>query len=135
MTRLLTAYEDFLERTLAHVPGTLGKVFLLSEMSSGSREYEHWGLTRTFGEEAAEEVMREEHIKVFLGELATPLRELWSELLSKAEAEDVCVQEYSKMLKQASARLPFDLAGGSRQHHHYIFMSLALLAQSQRSSR
>jgi|HubBroStandDraft_6_1064221.scaffolds.fasta_scaffold70832_3 hypothetical protein len=135
MPRLLTAREDFLERTVAQVSGTLGKMRFLSRISSGSRDYEHWGLIRTFGEEAAQTAIGTAHTQIFLQELATPLRELWSELVSDAQEEGTGLQECSKMLERISDRLPMDLAGGSERHHHYIFMTLALLAKSQRSIR
>jgi len=135
MPRLLNARQDFLERTIANVPGTLRKICFLGEITSGSRGYEHWGLTRTFGEEAAQAAMGEAHTEVFLQELATPLRQLWSELQSDSQENGADPEQYSKMLEHAAARLPIDLAGGSERHHHYIFVTLALLAKNRRSSR
>jgi hypothetical protein len=135
MPRLLSARESFLERTIAHIPGTFGKICFLSEICSISRDYEHWGLARTFGKGVARAAISEAHTEFFLQELATPLRVLWSELQSKSLEAGTGLQENSGMLEQVSARLPIELAGGSEQHHRYIFMALSLLTRNQHSTR
>lgn len=58
--------EDLWRRTLAQIPSTYGRiVYLASLRNVNTGRYEHHGLTLLFGEEAADEALRDSHGRVF----------------------------------------------------------------------
>jgi hypothetical protein len=131
--RLLSAYDDLMERTINGLSGALGKVRFLGMIRSSSGVYEHWGLERTYGRESAQCAMKKAHAEVLLAELSTPLADLWRELESEAENEAVRPVEYARSLMDIVANVP-ELSGGSEKHHRYVIKSLLLLAQTRGSA-
>lgn len=129
--RLLSAYDDFSERTLAKVPGVLGKLEFLSGIHSSIRGYHHWGLENTHGGECAQEAMGEAHTVSFLAELSTPLSDLFTELVSEAEQEGIGILQRVQSILALNGLVPEELDGGSRAHHHYVLMSLLLVARAR----
>ena len=84
---LKSALEDLLGTTLAEVPGTVGKVGYLASLRDGaSGTYAHWGLTRTYGEMAAQQALAEAHRLLFLRMLRTPLRALRDDVVISSGA-------------------------------------------------
>ena len=64
---LKSALEDLLGTTLAGVAGTVGKIeYLASLRDAASGAYSHWGLTRAYGEMAAQHALAEAHRLLFL---------------------------------------------------------------------
>jgi hypothetical protein len=58
--------EDLWRRTLAQIPSTYGRiVYLASLRNVNTGRYEHHGLTLLFGEDAADEALRDSHGRVF----------------------------------------------------------------------
>jgi hypothetical protein len=78
--KILSALEDFMLHTIAAVPGTWNRLRFTAGLRGRSGEYEHWGMTRTYGADAAQQAMRSAHQEVFLEVLRTPLSELFEEL-------------------------------------------------------
>lgn len=75
--------EDLWRRTLAQIPSTYGRiVYLASLRNVNTGRYEHHGLTLLFGEEAADEALRESHGRVF--------RE-WLEMSLEHQAADLAL--------------------------------------------
>lgn len=128
--KLLSAYDDFTERTMRGLVSTLSKVGFLSGIRSSAGDYQHWGLERTFGKESAQTAMRKAHTEAFVGELATPVSQLWKELVSAAESQGVEPAEYAQSVLDLIDGVPDDLGGGSEEHHQYVVTSLSFLAQT-----
>ena len=84
---LLSAYEDFGERTLGVLGSAWSRLAYLSSLRQDGR-YRHWGLERTFGESAAHAAIAQAHGEVALAILRRPMRDLRSELREE-DYEDV----------------------------------------------
>lgn len=129
--RLLSAYDDFTERTMRGVAGTLSKVRFLSGIRSSAEDYQHWGLERTYGKESAQTAMRKAHTEALVAELSMPISQLWKELMSAAESQGVEPVGYAQSLLDLIGDVPDDLGGGSEEHHQYVVKSLSFLAQTR----
>jgi len=126
--RLLSAYHDFMERTLSGLPGALAKVrFVAGLRRSSQQSYEHWGLERTYGKESAQSAISKAHTEAFQAELSTPLSQLWEEL---ASAEGQATESVSELAEG----IPPELGGGAIEHHQYVVKSLSLLARTRERS-
>jgi hypothetical protein len=79
----MCAFDDLAGTTLAAVSGVLGKLEYISHLRKGAgKPYSHWGLSRVYGEAAAQEALAEAHRLLFLRILHTPLRQFSSVLLA-----------------------------------------------------
>lgn len=121
--KLLSAYEDFVKGTLSKIPNALDRLRFIAEMRRDGR-YEHWGLAKTYGREAAQEGVSEAHSDTFEEVLATPVPNL--------ENPDESTTE--KQVEHASDMLPADPRGGSRRHLNWILRVVSLLRQSRPAS-
>jgi hypothetical protein len=126
---LRSALEDLLGTTLAEVAGTVGKVgYLASLRDAASGTYAHWGLTRTYGEIAAQQALVEAHRMLFLRMLRTPLRALRDDVEVSSGALKMTAGEFMEQLQsQATALLPQDLGGGSARHFSSVLHALSSL--------
>jgi hypothetical protein len=58
--------EDLWSRTLAQIPSTYGRIVHLASLRNvNTGRYEHHGLSLLFGEDDADQAMRESHARVF----------------------------------------------------------------------
>jgi hypothetical protein len=126
---LRSALEDLLETTLAGVVGIAGKVeYVASLRDTASGAYSHWGLTRAYGEPAAQHALAEAHRLVFLGLLRTPLRTLRDDVIVSSGVLQIPAGEYVERLRNcAPALLPPDLGGGSARHFSSVLQALSIL--------
>lgn len=124
---LLSAKDDFLQRTLLHVPGIWAKLSYVSELRENDR-YVHWGLTRICGEEATQRALQNVHRMLFLQVLRTPLQELAEDLACSAAGKQVEHTEFIESLVRNSLSLvPPNIGGGSVAHFNSIIAALSLL--------
>lgn len=129
---ILSPADDFSSRTLAAVPGTLGKLEYISELRTDSGAYAHWGLSRSYGETAANQAVAAAHSEIFIEVLRTPLRMLAQEIQRQAEARGVSLREYVATLRSTGEKLiPASLCGGTLRHFSSVLESLSALAASQ----
>ena len=126
---LKSALEDLLGTTLAEVAGTVGKIgYLASLRDAASGSYAHWGLTRTYGEMAAQQALAEAHRLLFLRMLRTPLHVLRDDVMVSSGALKMTAGEFMERLQsQAPALLPQDLDGGSARHFSSVLLALSSL--------
>ena len=63
--RLKSAIEDFEANTLGAVPGLLGRLSYVGRLrdgnATGNGRYEHWGLAKVYGDDAAQFAIRASH--------------------------------------------------------------------------
>ncbi len=116
-----SAYEDFSARTLSALTGAWQRLQYLAELRAPDGRYRHWGMARTFGDDAAQRTLAQVHTELFLEILRMPLRRLAGEY-SAAE------------LAQWSSYLPENLEGGVPEHLSSIVSALAALAAARRPS-
>jgi hypothetical protein len=129
---LKSALEDLLGTTLAGVPGIAGKVeYVASLRDTGSGTYLHWGLTRAYGEAAAQNALAEAHRLMFLKLLRTPLRALRDDVIVSSGALQMTAGEYVDRLRgRGQAMLPPDLGGGSARHFSSVLQTLSILVSA-----
>lgn len=124
---LLPIKDDLLERTLASIPGILGKLNYVADLRESGR-YAHWGLARTYGEEALQRTMGEIHRALFLQVLRTPLRQLLEDVRRSAAAQRSDVRPYLEaILRNARSLVPPNLGGGSAAHFNSVVAALLSL--------
>ena len=129
---LRSALEDLLETTLPGVAGIAGKMeYVASLRDHASGTYSHWGLTRTYGETAAQQAMAEAHRQLFLRLLRTPLHTLCDDVVTSSGALQMTAVEYVERLRsRGAALLPPDLGGGSARHFSSVLQALSVLASN-----
>lgn len=126
--KLRTAFDDFMQGTLAALPNLWQKLEFLGSLRTADGGYEHWGMTYVYGEAKAEETMRRSHTEVFLQLLATPLDRLFEEAAnSESESGGMALRHFGEY-QHNSKLLPPDLDGGDVQHFQFILRTLALLS-------
>jgi hypothetical protein len=129
---LKSALEDLLGTTLAGVAGIAGKIeYVASLRNAGSGSYSHWGLTRSYGEPAAQSALAEAHRQLFVKLLRTPLRVLRDDVMVSSGALQMTAGEYVESLRsRLPALLPPDLGGGSARHFSSVLQALSILVSS-----
>lgn len=131
---LLSAFEDFVTRTLAQIPSPLGKLEYLSTLRKGNA-YEHWGLTRVHGEIASQQALSDAHKEVWLKVLRTPLRKLLAEVEQGGMTAGELTADYVRRLRDSEATLmPLELAGGSARHFNSVLAALLALCQARQDA-
>ncbi len=116
-----SAYDDFCARTLGAFAGVWQRLRYLAELRAPDGRYRHWGMARTFGDDATQRALAQAHTELFLEVLRMPLRLLAAESPASPFAG-------------ASACLPADLEGGTPEHFNSIVSALAALAAAQQPS-
>jgi hypothetical protein len=126
---LLPIKDDLRERTLAKIPGLLGKLGYLAELRE-SGAYVHWGLTRVYGEEGTQRTLADLHRALFLQVLRTPLRRLVDDAKRAAASQHCEVRAYLKeLLRDPSALVPANMGGGSAAHFNSVVAALLSVLQ------
>jgi len=121
---LLAIKDDFLKRTLANIPGVLGKLDYVAELRVDGR-YVHWGLERIYGEDTMQRTLAEVHRGLFLHVLRTPLRRLLEDVTHSAAAQHVEVRQYLEtVLQDPRSLVPPSLGGGSEAHFNSVVAAL-----------
>jgi hypothetical protein len=127
---LLSAFDDFLTTTLAALPGVLGKLDYLAGLKQRQGGYAHWGLSRVYGEPAAQRALAEAHAILVLEILRTPLRRLIAEAELSSAAQQQRLPLYLEELRSRSLNLlPGEVSGGATRHFSSVLHALSALAQ------
>jgi hypothetical protein len=128
---LYSPLEDFMHRTMSHVPGLWGKLDYVASLRAeeGNGEYEHWGLSRVFGPESAQKALEQAHRNLVLELLRTPLPMLMEEARRSAERQQMPLNVFVQELHSRGERLlPTRLGGGSAKHFSSVLLALSALA-------
>lgn len=83
------AVEDFKQRTLAALPTLLEKLAYICSLQTPRGTYNHWGMTRTFGHEPAQQALYSVHLEASRELVRSPLREIYrdyEEVLQRSQA-------------------------------------------------
>ena len=76
MVTLKSVKEDLQARTLHAVSGLLGKFEYFASLRQNDGSYSHWGLSRVYGEEAAQRALAEAHRNLRIPDPANSLAQL-----------------------------------------------------------
>lgn len=126
---LLSAREDFEERTLASFKTPLEKLAYLARTRDEAGQYRHWGLNKVYGERAAATAMAEAHSQVWIEVLRTPIQQLSREMETMDKTQREALVAELKRLRDLSR--PADLRGGSVRHFNSVLLALESLCRSQ----
>ena len=120
---LLSAYEDFVSRTLASLPGLLARLVYLGSLRDDSGDYCHWGMARTFGQGSTSEALAQAHNEAWLEVLRTPLPALFAEAQDSELGSEAWREQPEKLAPPNTSRV-------AKRHFNSILLALSLLSQS-----
>jgi len=133
--RLKSALEDFEANTLGAVPGLLGRLSYVGGLrdgkGTGTGRYDHWGLARVYGDDAAQSAIRASH-RVLLSEvLKKPLAVLLKDVPASCANEHLTESEFLAALAQSS---PKPLSPAARAHLGSVLSALSALVESRENA-
>ncbi len=130
--RLLSPIDDFLTNTLSALGSLLDRLEYVAGLWSDGK-YRHWGLARTYGEDAANEVIEEVHRFNYLETLRSPLKSLTDEVSRGAAQKGVDEESYMQDLSETSPKLaPAKPTGGSIKHLESVLVALLKIVKNRR---
>lgn len=130
---LLSAFDDLLNRTLAAIPGLLGRLEYISSLKFDGR-YGHWGLSRVHGEKASQRALADAHKLVVEEILQTPLELLVENSEAACAVEGRETPKYLEELRtRQSSLLPEQGAPpATTRHFSSVLYALSALTRAQR---
>ncbi len=128
--RLKSALEDFETNTLGAVPGLLGRLSYVGRLQDGNGTYDHWGLARVYGSDAAQSAIRASH-RVLLSEvLKKPLAVLLRDVPASCSNEHLTEKEFITSLTLAHPELK-PPSSAALAHLRSVLSALSALVESQ----
>lgn len=118
--KLFSAFDDFMNETLARIPSNFGRLRFIAEMRSEGR-YVHWGMCKTYGDQNAQAAMAEAHSETFEQSLTTPVPDLAAE----DEAGDAATLD-----ADTRPAIPAQRRGGTERHFRWVLKVTGLLKHS-----
>lgn len=132
MMTLKSVKEDLQARTLHAVSGLLAKFEYFTSLRQDDGSYSHWGLSRVYGEEAAQRALAEAHKNNVSQILRTPLRNLLEDARESSGQNGMEQQHFLQQLKDHEAEsLPKDPSAGSRRHLSSVLHALSALVKAR----
>jgi hypothetical protein len=132
---LRSALEDFEGATLGAIPGVLAKLHYIAGLHDGCGNYSHWGMGRTYGEDAARRAIRSLHAAVLAQVLRMPLRDLDEDLRRSALGAHTDVSAFlGSLRKLASQALPGRSLPASEKHFTVVLDALSTLLRNPESA-
>jgi hypothetical protein len=130
--RLKSALEDFEVSTLGAVPGLLGRLSYVGRLHTGKGTYDHWGLARVYGSDAAQGAIRASH-RVLLSEvLKKPLAALLKDVPASCSNEHLTEKEFLASLTNCPPPAPVSAA--AQAHLRSVLSALSALAETQNNA-
>jgi len=130
--RLKSANEDFEANTLGAIPGLLGRLSYVGRLrdlnATGPGRYEHWGLAKVYGEDAAQCAMRASHRGLLSDVLKKPLAVLLKDVPESSSSEHVTEKEFLASLLQSP---PKPLSPAALAHLRSVLSALSALVESR----
>jgi hypothetical protein len=128
---LYSALEDLQETTLRAFEGCLNRLEYLSGLRDKGGSYEHWGLTRVYGDLAAKRALARAHRSQLSKVLATPIRNLVEDARQSSEIAGVPAAAYVERLSAATPNLlPHGPGAGSARHLSSVLHALSSLLKN-----
>jgi hypothetical protein len=132
---LLDSLDNFIKRTMAVVPGLWHKLAYLGGLKKDSGDYDHWGLSKRYGNDATKKALSAVHEELFLEVLRKPVNKLLVEVTENAAEKELPPAEYVEELWISRGPMtPVEAAGGSHRHFEVTLKTLKslLTAKSDR---
>lgn len=125
----MSVFQDFMKRTLNLLNGVWSRLNYIRELKTPDGSYEHWGLSKIYGERAAHDAIADIHSELYLQLLRTPLQELHEQLSLAAEDANCSRRELiDQLLQQRKRIMPADLRGGEPEHFRSVLVINRLLS-------
>jgi len=132
---LKPALEDFQGRSLRAVSGLLPKLAYVASLREADSSYRHWGLSRVFGEAAAQQAVTEAHRGIVSTILRTPLGKLLQDIEQSIGPGKREQTDFLASLNRGSLHLiPPRPAAGAERHLNSVLGALASLVASRRET-
>lgn len=129
--RLKSALEDFEVNTLSVVPGLLGRLSYIGRLHDGKGTYDHWGLAKVYGEEAAQCAIRASHRVLLFEVLKKPLAVLLKDVVATCSNEHLTAAEFLATLARST---PKPLSPAARAHLGSVLSALSALVESRHNA-
>ena len=130
---LLSANRDFL-KSLNAVSGLWNKLYYLANLRE-DESYEHWGLIKIHGEDAAREAMQEVHRVLVTETLRRTIPELVDDLNRFCQEEgEASFQLVSELVAKQGLSLPPGTAEAPTKHFSYVMSVVSALLKARRLS-
>ena len=130
--RLKSAIEDFEANTLGAVPGLLGRLSYVGRLrdgdATGHGRYEHWGLAKVYGDDAAQCAIRASHRALVSDVLKKPLAVLLKDVPESSSNEHLTEKEFLASLMQSP---PKPLSPAALAHLRSVLSALSALVESR----
>ena len=126
--RLKSALEDFEANTLGAVPGLLGRLSYVGRLHDGNGTYEHWGLAKVYGEDAAQCAIRASHRALLSNVLKKPLAVLLKDVPASCSNWHVTEKEFLASLAHCP---PKPLSPAALAHLRSVLSALSALVESR----
>jgi hypothetical protein len=128
---LYSALEDLHETTLRAFAGCLNKLEYLAGLRKGG-SYEHWGLSRVYGDLAARKALARAHRSLLSKVLAMPIRKLAEDAKQSSKVAGIPTDAYVERLANASpGLLPQGPGAGSARHLSSVLHALSSLLKNR----
>ncbi len=127
-----SAVEDFKERSLRALPTLLERLAYICSLQTPSGSYEHWGLSRVFGNRLAQDAILRAHTETAIELVRVPMREIYQEYqeaVGRAEGPQVLHPESFVL------RAPVNGDELLSAHLHLLEDSVAAVARQERTTR
>jgi len=131
-TMIRKAKDDFKARTLAALPTLLEKLAYICSLQTSEGAYEHWGLTRVFGEGESQAAIGTAHAETAAELTRLSVREIYKEFL---DATDKPISATSIKPENFVLKAPVTDDGLLSAHLRLIQESVVSLAREERSNR
>ena len=130
--RLKSALEDFAANTLGAVPGLLGRLSYVGRLrdgnATGNGRYEHWGLAKVYGDDAAQCAIRASQRALLSEVLKKPLAVLLKDVPESCSNEHLTEREFLASLTHCP---PKPLSPAALAHLRSVLSALSALVESR----
>ena len=123
--RLKSALEDFETNTLNAFAGALRRLSYVGRLHDGHGTYGHWGLTKVYGQAAAQRALGTSHRVALSKVLKQPLAFLLNELTA-CKSGDLTEKE---LLASLEHPLPKPLSSSAQAHLKSVLSALSALIE------
>ena len=117
-------------KSIRALPGYFARLLYFGSLRDQNGIYQHWGLTREYGEKETGTAFQQMHRSTFEGFLQTNFSDLLVNLREHCERKGENYQCVIDQLTSGSTLAPADVEEHSAMHFSYVLASLLALSRS-----
>lgn len=129
---IFDAKDDFKRRTLSALPTLLEKLAYICSLQTKVGDYQHWGMSRVFGQESATKAIQSAHSETASALISVPLKDIYDQFLEAVDRPQSSELVNPESLALKSPANDDELLSA---HLRLIQNSIASLALEQESAR